>query len=75
MLDDALARTPLRPDAILARANLHLLAGESDRAADLADTAVAMPDAPPRLVAARHDVDPGVRDAAEKAIRRITESR
>ena len=29
----------------------------------------------PRLVAARHDVDPAVRDAAEKAIRRITQSR
>jgi tetratricopeptide (TPR) repeat protein len=49
VLDDAIRRAPARPDAILARASVHLLAGEYDRAVDLAETATAMPGVSARL--------------------------
>jgi hypothetical protein len=76
VLDDALARTPLRADAILARANLHLIAGENDRAADLADSAVAMPEAPPRLryVLGRALLARGKQGPGLEAIRKYLES-
>jgi tetratricopeptide (TPR) repeat protein len=49
VLDDAIRKTPASPDAILSRASVHLLAGENDRAVDLAETATAMPGVSSRL--------------------------
>ncbi len=43
MLDDVLRRTPLRGDAVLARAAVFLLAGDGDKALTLAEAATAIP--------------------------------
>ncbi len=48
VLDGVLRKTPLRPDAILARAALFLLAGEAEKATTLTEAAKAIPDVPPR---------------------------
>jgi tetratricopeptide (TPR) repeat protein len=49
VLDDALHKKPLDPEIALARARVHLLAGESAQAAELAESAAALPDVPPRV--------------------------
>jgi len=49
VLDGVLRKTPLRADAILARANLYLLAGDADKAVTLTEAAKAVPDVPPRV--------------------------
>jgi tetratricopeptide (TPR) repeat protein len=49
VLDDALARTPLRADAVLARAAVFLLAGDAAKALTLAEAATAIPNVPARV--------------------------
>jgi hypothetical protein len=49
VLDDALGRTPLRADAILARASVFLLAGDAAQAITLAQAATAIPGVSPRV--------------------------
>ena len=49
VLDDVLRRSSTRPDAMIARASLHLLAGEADKAAALAETASLVPSVSPRV--------------------------
>jgi hypothetical protein len=48
VLDDVLRRAPTRPDAMVARAALALLGGESDKAVTIAEAAAAAPGAPVR---------------------------
>ncbi len=48
VLDDVLRRSSTRADAMIARASLHLMAGEADKAASLAETATLVPGASPR---------------------------
>jgi tetratricopeptide (TPR) repeat protein len=49
VLDDALRRTPSRVDAIPARASLYLLGGDAEKAAELGESAAALPGISPRL--------------------------
>jgi tetratricopeptide (TPR) repeat protein len=49
VLDDALGHPPMRADAALSRASVHLLAGEYDKAAELAESAAAIPGVSPRI--------------------------
>lgn len=49
VLDGVLRKTPLRADAILARAAVFLLAGDADKAITLTEAAQAIPDVPPRV--------------------------
>jgi len=49
VLDDVLRRTPLRADAVLARAQVFLLAGDADKALTLAEAATAIPEVPARV--------------------------
>jgi len=49
VLDGVLRKTPLRADAILARANVYLLAGDAEKAITLTEAAKAIPDVPPRV--------------------------
>jgi len=49
VLDGILRKTPLRADAILARAAVYLLAGDADKAVTLTEAAKAIPDVPPRV--------------------------
>jgi hypothetical protein len=49
VLDDVLRRTPLRADAVLARAAVFLLAGDADKALTLAEAGTAIPDVPARV--------------------------
>jgi tetratricopeptide (TPR) repeat protein len=49
VLDGVLRKTPLRADAILARAAVFLLAGDADKAVTLTEAAKAIPDVPPRV--------------------------
>jgi hypothetical protein len=53
VLDDAQTRAPERPEVLVARAGVHLLAGNPARAAALAEAAVGLPGAPTR---ARYEV-------------------
>jgi hypothetical protein len=48
VLDDVLRRAPLRPDAVVSRAALHLLAGDPGKAVTLAEAATLIPGASPR---------------------------
>jgi hypothetical protein len=48
VLDDVLRRSSTRADAMIARASVHLLAGENDKAAALAESATLVSGAPPR---------------------------
>jgi hypothetical protein len=48
VLDDARKRAPERADVLVARATVHLLAGEPERAAQAAQAAAALPHGPPR---------------------------
>ena len=48
VLDDVLRRSSTRADAMIARASVHLLAGEPDKAAALAETATLVSGASPR---------------------------
>jgi len=49
VLDDVLARTPLRADAVLSRASVFLLAGDAAKALTLAEAATAIQDVSPRV--------------------------
>lgn len=49
VLDDVLRRTPLRGDAVAARAAVFLLAGDADKALTLAEAGAAIPDVPSRV--------------------------
>ena len=49
VLDDVLRRTPLRGDAVLARAATFLLAGDAEKALTLAEAGTAIPDVPARV--------------------------
>ncbi len=49
VLDGVLRKTPLRADAILARAAVYLLAGDAEKALTLSEAAKAIPDVPPRV--------------------------
>ncbi len=49
VLDGVLRKTPLRAEAILARAAVYLLAGDADKAITLTEAAKAIPDVPPRV--------------------------
>ncbi len=49
VLDDVLRRTPLREDAVLARAAVFLLADDAEKALTLAEAATAIPEVPPRV--------------------------
>ncbi len=49
VLDGVLRQTPLRADAILARADVYLLGGDAEKAVTLAEAAKAIPDVPPRV--------------------------
>jgi tetratricopeptide (TPR) repeat protein len=49
VLDGVLRKTPLRADAILARAAVYLLAGDAEKAVTLTEAAKAIPDVPPRV--------------------------
>ena len=49
VLDGVLRKTPLRADAILARAAVFLLAGDAEKAVTLTEAAKAIPDVPPRV--------------------------
>jgi len=49
VLDGVLRKTPLRADAILARAAVFLLAGDAEKAVTLTEAAQAIPDVPPRV--------------------------
>jgi tetratricopeptide (TPR) repeat protein len=49
VLDGVLRKTPLRADAILARANVYLLAGDAEKAITLTEAAKAIPEVPPRV--------------------------
>src|SRR6185437_15406378 len=49
VLDGVLRKTPLRADAILARAAVFLLAGDAGKAVTLTRAAKAIPDVPPRV--------------------------
>ncbi len=49
VLDDVLRRTPLRADAVLARTDVFLLAGDAEKALTLAEAAMAIPDVPARV--------------------------
>jgi hypothetical protein len=49
VLDDVLRRTPLRADAVLARAAVFLLAGDADKALTLAEAGTAIPEVPARV--------------------------
>jgi tetratricopeptide (TPR) repeat protein len=49
VLDGVLRKTPLRADAILARANVYLLAGDAEKAITLTEAAKAIPDVPVRV--------------------------
>jgi len=75
VLDDELKRKPGRADAAIARASVHLLAGEPDRAVSLAEAAMANPDAPARAryVAGRGLLAEGKKDAGLAAIKRYLE--
>jgi hypothetical protein len=48
VLDDAQVRAPDRPEVLVARAGVHLLAGNPDRAVTLAEAAVGLPQTPSR---------------------------
>jgi tetratricopeptide (TPR) repeat protein len=48
VLDDVLRRAPLRADAVIARAMVHLLSRDPDKAALLGDAALAIPAVPAR---------------------------
>lgn len=49
VLDGVLRKTPLRTDAILARAAVYLVAGDAEKAITLTEAAKAIPDVPPRV--------------------------
>ncbi|HEY6477935.1 MAG TPA: hypothetical protein VI456_15265 [Polyangia bacterium] len=49
VLDGVLRKTPLRADAILARAAVFLLAGDAEKAITLAEASKAIPDVPARV--------------------------
>ncbi|MES1164574.1 MAG: bacterial transcriptional activator domain-containing protein [Verrucomicrobiota bacterium] len=49
VLDEVLRRTPLRGDAVLARAAVFLLAGDADKALMLAEAGTAIPEIPARV--------------------------
>src|SRR6185437_830479 len=49
VLDAVLRKTPLRADAILARAAVFLLAGDAEKAVTLTEAATAIPDVPARV--------------------------
>jgi tetratricopeptide (TPR) repeat protein len=49
VLDSVLRKTPLRADAILARAAVYLLGGDAEKAVTLTEAAKAIPDVPPRV--------------------------
>ena len=49
VLDGVLRKTPLRADAIVARAAVYLLAGDAEKAVTLTEAAKAIPDVPPRV--------------------------
>jgi hypothetical protein len=71
VLDDVVARASQRPAAALARARVYLLAGQPDRAAHLADAALALPNAPveARYVLGRALLAAGKRDEGLGALR------
>jgi hypothetical protein len=49
VLDDLLRKTPLEPQAVLARAAVMLLAGDQEKALTLAEAATAIPNVPARV--------------------------
>lgn len=49
VLDDVLRRTPLRADAVMARAAVFLLAGDAEKALTLTEAAMAIPAVPARV--------------------------
>jgi hypothetical protein len=49
VLDGVLRKTPLRAEAILARATVYLLAGDAEKAVTLTEAAKAIPEVPPRV--------------------------
>ena len=72
VLDDALRRTPSRPDALPARASLYLLAGDATKAAELGESAAAVPGISPRIhyIVGRALLVTGKRDAGLAALKR-----
>jgi tetratricopeptide (TPR) repeat protein len=71
VLDDVLRRAPARPEALTARAAVHLLAGQSDKAVTAAEAAVLAPGAPARAhyVLGRSLIAAGKTDAGLAAIK------
>jgi tetratricopeptide (TPR) repeat protein len=72
VLDDALRRGSAQPDAALARASLYLLAGEADKAAELAESATAIPGVSARVhyIAGRALLAAGKSSAGLAALKR-----
>jgi tetratricopeptide (TPR) repeat protein len=76
VLDDVLRRAPLRPDAVVARASLHLLGGDIDKAVTLAEAATILPGASPRAqyVLGRSLIASGKGEAGIAALKRYLEA-
>ena len=75
VLDDVLKRKPGRADAAIARADVHLLAGEPDRAVSLAEATMVSPEAPARAryLVGRGLLAAGKKDAGLAALKRYLE--
>lgn len=76
VLDDVLRRTPLRADAVLARAAVFLLAGDAEKALTLAEAAAAIPNVPARAhyLVARALYAEGKKDAAAAELRKYRDA-
>ncbi|MFL5303800.1 MAG: tetratricopeptide repeat protein [Polyangia bacterium] len=72
VLDDVLRRTPLRGDAVVARAATFLLAGDAEKALTLAEAGTAIPDVPARVhyLAARALAAQGKKNEAAAELRK-----
>jgi tetratricopeptide (TPR) repeat protein len=76
VLDEVLRRTPLRADAVLARASVFLLAGDADKALTLAEAGTAIPDVPARVhyLAARALAAPGKKTEGAAELRKYRDA-
>ncbi|MES1209565.1 MAG: hypothetical protein ABUS79_26815 [Pseudomonadota bacterium] len=76
VLDDVLRRTPLRADAVLARAAVFLLALDAEKALTLAEAGTAIPDVPPRVhyLAARALAAQGKKPEAAAELRKYRDA-
>ena len=76
VLDDVLRRATTRPDALTARATVHLLSGQIDKAVAAAESAVLVPGAAPRAyyVLGRSLIAAGKTDAGLAAMKNYLDS-